>query len=136
MGHYVHLSIVMACNNEDELFKLAKKHLQKDYKCNESLWYLEYLSEGKGYTCGPKGGLSMWGIVGNYTSAEFFVENLRLFWIELFETEVGPFNFEHIIVFYEHEQSEQADAIEISWDKEKKQLKIKDHSLPFAWMQF
>ncbi len=136
MGHYVHLSIIMACDKNEPVAELAKKHLEKLDACKESRWYLEDLSNRKGNNTGPKGGLSMWGIVGNHTCIDKFIEDLTPFFIELYDTQAGPFQFEHIIIFSEHEQIEQATAHEISYNKENKKLNVKEHRLPFAWMQF
>lgn len=136
MGFYVHLSIIMPCDNNEPVAEIAKKYVDTIEHCNEAEWYLEELSTRKGYNPGPKGGLSMWGIVGNYTSVDEFIDALEPFFLELFKTEAGPSDFEHIIVFYEREQSEQAKAYEISYDKENHKIDVKEHFLPFAWMQF
>lgn len=137
MGHYVHLSVVMACYNNEPVAEIAKKYVGKMDKCFEAEWFIDDLSKRTGINTGPKGGLSFWGIVGNYTCAEHFCDCLRPFWKELFEKENhgSPFDFEHIIVFSEHEQSEQAEAHEISYNNETKEVEIKYHILPFAWMQ-
>ncbi len=136
MGHDVHLSLIMNCNDSKAISELANKHIDKVRDCTEAIWFLEYISEGKGVTNGPKGSLFTWGIVGNYTYAGHFVEILMPFWKELFNTEIGPLNFEHIIVFYEPEQSEQASCYEISYCTKSNKVIIQDHRLPFAWMQF
>ena len=135
MGFYVHLSVVMSCDKNEPVADIAKKYIGTIENCNEADWYLKDLSERTGHNDGPKGGLSLWGIVGNYTSADNFVESLEKFWIELFKTEAGPFDFEHIIVFSEMEQSEMAQAHEISYDEKKNKINVKVHNLPFAWMQ-
>lgn len=134
MGFYVHLSVIMACDNNEELAEVAKKYIDTT-GCHEAEWFLQDLSARTGKNPGPKGGLSFWGIVGNYSCADFFVRSLHPFWLELFKTEAGPFDFEHIIVFYEPEQSEMAEAYEISFNKDIEEVNITHHILPFAWMQ-
>ena len=87
---------------------------------------------------GPNGGLSTWGIVGNYTDADDFVKTLRPFWKALLsDPKGGPCQFEHILVFVEHEQSERATAIEIflADGESEKSLTVKKHECPFTWMQ-
>lgn len=86
----------------------------------------------------------MWGIVGNNTDAASFVATLEQFWLDLLCVEDGPLSHEHILVFHEPEQSEQASAIEISLeepdepvDRADAKLVVTEHEdLPFAWMQF
>lgn len=136
MGWYVHISVIFACDENKGVADLAKKHLENlGEECHEAHWFLNNLSKRTGTNDGPKGGLSLWGTVGNHTNAEKFVEALRPFWTELLssKTDGGPFDFEHILVFYEPEQSESANAYEISFNKE---LIIKHHpNLPFCWGQ-
>lgn len=135
MGYYVHISVVMSCDENEPVAEVAKNYINTIKDCNEAKWYLQELSERKGFNPGPKGGLSLWGITGNYTCSDKFVECLTPFWKELFENEIGIFDFEHIIVFSEPEQRKYASCHEISWNKEKKEVEVKFHNLPFAWMQ-
>ena len=90
---------------------------------------------------GPKGGLSLWGMTGNYTRVDAFCDILLPFWRDLLVGfEGGPCSFEHVIVFEEREQVESATAYEIQWDDDElpqREMLIKKHEkLPFAWMQF
>lgn len=161
MGYYVHLNVTFACDSNDGVAKVAKKYLidsgydlpddyshwpEYDYKkeyliSKEASWFLCDLAKRIGNNPGPKGGLSTWGIVGNYTDVDDFVDSLKEFWFTLLTEDIpgGPHNFEHIIVLYEMEQSEQACAYEIYMDDRKNNIEnliIKHHKLPFAWMQF
>lgn len=136
MAYDVHLSIIMRCDKNDEIAELAKKHVETFAEWCEAKMYLEDISTRKGHNPGRKGGLSMWGIVGNYTCVDKFIEDLKPFFIEVYQNQVGPLDFEHIIIFSEPEQSEQATAHEISYDEESKKLNIKEHGLPFSWMQY
>lgn len=137
MGFYVHLSVVFACDRNEGVAALATKHLPSVAETREPRWFLEELSKRTGGNPGPKGGLSLWGIVGNYTDAEEFIEVLRPFFTELLSGQIdgGPCEFEHAIVFTEREQSERATAFEISRDEDTGHLQVKEHELPFAWMQ-
>jgi hypothetical protein len=151
MAWDVHLSVVFSCNKNDGVGRLARKHLEslpetsdEIEDLDEARWFLEDLSKRTGNNPGPKGGLSMWGTVGNYTTGKGFVGTLRPFWEELLRgVDGGPLDFEHIIVFCETEQSEQAQAFEIGLEEGKEDgsnrgpLFIRHHEdLPFAWMQF
>ena len=152
MGYYVHLSVVFSCDQNDGVAALAKKHLtvlppaDHEDHCDEAQWFLEDLAGRTGENRGPKGGLSTWGMVGNYTHAEEFVKVLAPFWLELLQADGesgGPLCHEHILVFYEPEQSEAANAIEIVLESEdemergKGRLVIYHHQgLPFCWGQY
>ena len=146
MGYYVHLSVIFSCDENEGVAELAKRHmaLLPEDGPSEAKWFLEDLSKRQGQNIGPKGGLSLWGLVGNYTQAEEFVEVLRPFWNDLLnEVDGGPLGFEHVLVFYEPEQSEAASAIEIFRERsddssryEKGDLLIRHHrDLPFCWGQ-
>lgn len=156
MGFYVHLSVVFSCDRNEGVGALAAKHLaalpseDQNFKdgveledLREARWFLEDLSKRTGGNPGPKGGLSLWGITGNYTTGTGFVNTLRPFWDELLRTRVdgGPFPHEHVIVFCEPEQSDRAQAFEIGLEQigdgqKQGPLFIRHHEdLPFAWMQ-
>ena len=79
MGHYVHLSVVFACDENDGVAEIAKRYLDTIGENREAQWFLEDLSNRTGRNPGPKGGLSTWGIVGNYTDKDEFIETLRPF---------------------------------------------------------
>lgn len=145
MGWYVHIHVCFACNKNEGVAALAKKHrpsIADDSDAHRAAgWFLDDLAERTGENRGPKGGLSLWGMVGNYTEVEAFCDCLKPFWIDLLsEVEGGPCNHERIIVFEEPEQREAATAYEIGWDdpgSEVRSLIIKKHeSLPFSWQQF
>lgn len=146
MGWYVHLHVCFACDTNEGVAGLAKKHLPSvsDDSDGEraARWFLEALSTRTGNNPGPKGGLSLWGIVGNYTKAETFCEALRPFWMDLLNgVDGGPLDFERVLVFEEQEQSDAANAYEIGWDEpDSKTRKLlppasrRDrHSPPYRW---
>ena len=147
MAHDVHLHVAFECDNNDHVAELAKKHrvllmLNEENPSIEALWFLDALSARKDCNEGPKGGLSLWGIVGNYTNPMQFAEALRPFWIELLSaSRESPLSFHHVVIMYEQEQSEHAGAVEVFWNedppREEGELIIKDHpGLPFCFNQF
>jgi len=138
MGHYVHINVCFACDKNEGVAALAEKHLPETEECREAKWFLEDLAKRTGNNPGPKGGLSTWGMVGNYTDEEEFVEVLRPFWKDLLsDVDEGPCSFEHVLVFVEHEQTERATAFEIyrDDDDDAETLTVKKHECPFSWMQ-
>jgi hypothetical protein len=142
MGFYVHIHVSFACDHNEPVAALAKKHLaviaDEDDARRAARWFLSDLSERTGENRGPKGGVSLWGMIGNYTPVDQFCEVLRPFWRELLETpDCGPLDFEHIVVFQEREQSERAQAFEIFLDDGRSgDLVIREHDLPFCWGQY
>lgn len=152
MGYDVHLHVCIPVTENEPVARLAKKWLAalseiKDINlgCREALWFLEDLAGRTGRNPGPKGGLSLWGIVGNYTDPEEFAEFLRPFWLELLSgsDEDYPCEHERVVVLFEREQTEAAGAIEIGWDLpnaepgvERKLLIRVFEKLPFSWQQF
>lgn len=138
MGYYVHIHVAFACDTNEGVAALAKKHLLTiGDDCNEARWFLEALSGRTGNNPGPKGGLSLWGIIGNYSDGEKFVEVLKSFWTELLTGEIdgGPCSHENIVVMVEREQTEWAEAIQIGCEDGKLEIK-RCERLPFAWMQY
>jgi len=103
--------------------------------------YLRALAKRTGLNPGPKGGLSLWGMVVNGdNSADDFVEELRSFWVDLLSMDGdngGPSSFEHVLIFYQGEDADAANAYEVCWDDHyspNRQLLIKHHQrLPFSW---
>lgn len=147
MGHYVHLHVAFNCgSSEEQLAKAAAQHLASlpvndaGYPANlEAGWYLKFLSGGQGIYPGPKGTLSIWGVVGNYTLGDEFVEALRPFFREVLKEVIAPHR--HICVFYEPEQSERCTVFEIFLEELPEgerfgDLVVKRHEdMPFAFMQ-
>lgn len=139
MGWYVHINVCFSCRDNDGVALIAKRHLEDEMKSQEALWFLEALAQRAGTNPGVKGGLSMWGIVGNYTVGSEFVESLRPFWTDLLKSDTigGPSRYDHILVFAEPEQSGKATAFEIFLDGDDAELglKVVEHECPFAWNQ-
>jgi hypothetical protein len=143
MGLYVHIHVAMNTSENEPVAKIAQKYLAlldfdgRDGR-REAKWYLEDLAKRTGQNVGPKGGLSLWGMVGNYTPGAEFCEILRPFWKEILEDpDAGPCEHHHILVFVEREQTERATAYEIFLDESTGDLQIKFHdNLPFGWHQY
>ena len=140
MAHDVHLHVSFSCDRNDGVAELARKHLPSVEECPEATYFLKALSERTGGNPGQKGGLSLWGIVGNYTDEDQFATILAPFWSELLSSDIdgGPLNFERIIVFAEHEQTNRATAQEIYLAKrdDPTSLAITKHTCPFTWNQY
>jgi len=159
----VHLSVVFNCDENEPVALLAKRYMElfkiepvennwpkyeynqeyDKYYSKEVGWFLSDLSKRTGHNWGPKGGLSMWGTVGNFTNPDDFIGCLKEFWFDLLSSQdCGPANFEHVIIFYEQEQSEQAKCYEIYLNPKKRNkytledLVVKQHDLPFCWNQY
>ena len=144
MACYVHLHLAFACDNPEALGALADMHLQRmldgagEVPCQEALWFLRHLASRPPLFVGPKGGLCLWGLVGNYTSGVAFVETLSPFWRDLLATDLDGFPgvLEHVLVFEEPEQFGYATAYEISLsDEGQGPLIIVAHPCPFGWQQ-
>lgn len=149
MGWYVHIHVCFACDRNAGVAILAKKHLailneahvSQDDGGREAVWFLADLSQRGGGNSGQKGGLSLWGMVGNYTRVDVFCETLLPFWRDLLSGQIdnGPCDHERVIVFEEQEQREAATAYQIGWDDHysptRQMVITKYKNLPFSWMQ-
>lgn len=142
MAHCVHIHVCFACDDNDVVAALATKHrpaivaVLDDKRCFEANWFLEDLAKRTGANHGPKGGLSLWGMVGNYTSEDKFVEVLMPFWKDLLGIDGGPCSHEHVLIFFEREQTERTTAIEIFLEDDEETIAVKEHECPFTFMQF
>jgi hypothetical protein len=141
MGWYVHLHVAFPCDKNDGVAALAREMLNREYEAVEAKWFLDALSGRTGENPGPKGGLSLWGIVGNYSNGELFCSSLMPFWDRLLsEVPGGPLDFESVVVLEEQEQSEAATAYQIGWDEpnsaDRRIVIKKCERLPFSWHQY
>lgn len=144
MAYDVHLHVSFACDKNEGVAALAAKHLPRlaqqgvalNVSYREAVWFLEDLAGRTGINRGPKGGLSLWGMVVNGAVVEDFVAVLGAFWTELLSGELdgGPLDFERVVVFEEQEQSEAATAYEIRVEDNALTIK-KSGDLPFSWAQ-
>lgn len=149
MGWYVHLHACFPCDRNEPVAWLAAQHLIRRRRIRgrdglrEARWFLESLSRRRGRNPGPKGGLSLWGIVGNCTRGKSFVYALYRFWVDLLTARLpgewglgGPNRHDRILVFEEPEQSGRAIAWEIGLDENRQdRLVIRRHACPFSWRQ-
>lgn len=139
MAWDVHLHVCFPCSDNDPVAKLATQFLPSVTEDRDAENFLLDLTSRSGYNKGYKGGLSLWGYVGNHSVGDRFVDVLRPFWLALFQFREGEqeiiCDFERILVFAEDEQSEQAKAYEISIE-DNGALKITKHDCPFSWGQY
>jgi len=134
MGYYVHINVCFACDNNEGVAEIAARHAPS-IKHREAKFFLDTLSSRTGTNPGGKGGLSTWGIVGNYVRGADFVQALLPFWNDLIGCEDGPNDFEHVLVFEEAEQSANAKAFEIEKDEFSGEIKVTEHACTFRWNQ-
>ncbi len=142
----VHIHVCFACQENEPVAVLAAKHLDALKKSDddgerEARWFLASLASRRGINQGPKGGLSLWGMVGNYTRGDVFCECLKPFWAELLRFGIGGIcQHERVIVFVEAEQTDAASAYEIRLadpQGDDSAVEIRRHTnLPFSWSQY
>ena len=143
MAWDVHIHVCFSCVDNDPVAALAQKHLDLLPVGNldlgdsnrEAHWFLESLSTRTGENHGTKGGLSLWGMIGNYVDGDDFVEVLKPFWSDLLSGKHGPLDFEHVVVFTEQEQDGYAVSYEIRNDQGNIVVSKCDR-LPFCWNQY
>lgn len=156
MGWNVHIHVSFHCSRNEGVAVLARRHLEllgNENEKRQAVWFLTDLANRQGENPGPKGGLSLWGMVVNGKEAPHnFVRDLEPFWRDLLSGDIdgGPCDHNRVIVLYEEEQSEAANAYEIGWEDEwppqwgeerpsidDRVFCIKHHGpLPFAWRQY
>jgi hypothetical protein len=146
MDFDVHLHVCFPCDDNTPLAGLSKRHLDSAKHrsaCSEAICFLEDLSNRTGKNKGPKGGLCLWGIVGNHSDVPQFIFDLMPFWIDLLMSGADglPHPSEHIVIIWENEQSKKSQAVELFQDEEWlntkaiAKLSIKYHELPFCFNQ-
>ena len=147
MGFDVHVHVCIPADDNDGLAQAAIKHertVSEIVDSNEAVWFLQDLAKRTGKLPGPKGGLSLWGVVGNYTRVQEFVDALKPFWLDILSNELGPCDFERILVFEEREQEGCAYAYEIFLSEDEASgkllvphtISVMKHKCPFSWRQF
>lgn len=143
MGSYCHLHVCFHCDDNFGVSTIASECLKDlmakgEEACPESIMFLEDLAGRSGSNPGSKGGLSLWGIIGNYTNLWKFAEDdLAPFWRRLLSGKIpgGPGIDERVIIFCEKEQAERSVAIEVYLDwRNNYILVLKEHECSFSWM--
>ena len=167
MSYAVKICVMFRCYNNDALAKIANDHLSKlglvlppgddwpddgnqpeliaadlnmnDFESWHSLCFLTDMARRTGYNKGRNGGMVTWGTITNYGIPDVFAEDLKDFWYDIMKDE-DTCCLDNILIFYEREQEEYANCIEIKcpYTKGKGRLKesmvFKDHlRLPFSW---
>jgi len=151
MGYYTHIHVCFESTFSEPVAAIARRHLPEvgESRIIEAKWFLESLAERTGTNPGPKGGLCLWGMVANGVPPEDFVAVLGPFWEDILQepdddelSDISPHN--HIVVFYEGEDSLRCECWEIFRDFEKHPmndpnlppLTVKHHErLPFIFNQ-
>lgn len=148
IGLYTLLQVSFRAARNEPVAALAREHLarlsggpggQVVRAIKEVQWFLQDLAMRTGPNPGPKGGLCLWGIIGNSTMAEWFVDELRPFWFDLLASDDDNTDSDdHILVFCQKDingpppsvfqigLTEAGDALEIS----------RFDDLPFSWNRF
>lgn len=109
MGLYTVLQVSFRASRNEPVAALAREHLARlsggpDGRVvraiKEVQWFLQDLANRTGPNPGSKGGLCLWGIIGNSTMAEWFVDELKPFWFDLLACEDDNTDSDdHILVF-------------------------------------
>src|SRR6266536_2530545 len=91
MGTYVHLHVCFQCTDNAPVAALARSYLEMSGASfgYEGEIFLKDLTERSGRNWGPKGGLCLWGIIGNGTRPKEFVYPLAKFWLGLLTLKDG-----------------------------------------------
>lgn len=152
MGVNNHLHVAFACDNNDRVAEIARRHATEIVRAVELSdrdsaaavrSFLTDLGARSGDNPGNKGGLSLWGGVWNRLDrGRAFVDALRSFWFDLLNGEAefgddygGPAEFERVIVFAQREQESTTSAAEIFLD-ESGNLQITWRELPISFAQY
>lgn len=118
------ITIQFQIRDEAGLFALAVRHRDRmlavdrdgDEWDRDACRMLEYAAEAKGVALGPKGDMFTWGSVGNYSSADTFVDALRPFFQDLWRERV-LFDFHTVVVMFQQEQHHTGHLFELSLDQ-------------------
>ena len=105
----------------------------------EAAWLIEAILDEKNYNCGPKGELFTWGIVSNHTNNESVVEDISEFFKYLLQNNIIVHQANHIMLFFEHEQSGKVSAYEFRLKEEMNadsDMVTVLHDVPFKWNQY
>ena len=120
MGFYVHLQVSWGGGSSVAVPQIARKHLEK-LTCkdketfNEAHWFFESVISGKSFFGGPKGDFWAWGVIGNYTNVEEFIELTKPFFMELYKC--GELlEHDRVIFQCEPEQNESVSIYQLSSD--------------------
>lgn len=139
MAHEVLITVTVQWNDQDELAAIAKRYhdiLSKEghytgpenRKLLECNMFLADLTTRTGMAKGPKGGVVQWGIVGNWTVGDTFVEVLKPFWEEILKETVG-----NVVVMAQDEQTPYVNCWVIRLDDDDELLTITEHQLPISF---
>lgn len=116
MGYYVHIQVSWNGGELEITKPIAEKHGDKlpppteNWEVyRETRLFFESVISGKSYFGGPKGDFWCWGLIGNHTSMDTFIELTKPFFMDLFAC--GEL-LESARVIYMHEP-EDAESVDI-----------------------
>ncbi len=147
MGHYCYTVISCSVNDADFAQKTARSHLQKkDERQGICTGFLKHVAEGKAYAEASKGSTITYGAVGNYVDIDSTVQELLPFFDDLWANEDDGMNdFDHALIFVNHEQAMKTEVREIvsrehTMDPEcivkgQEGARIRSYEAPWSWHQ-
>jgi hypothetical protein len=139
MADPYYLVISFRCDHNDAVAPLARRYRAQldaaitDLEAYEAAWFLEALSERSGDNPGPKGGMSVWGMVTNKLNAADVVHVLKPFWEELITL------LDRVLVMYQRDEGEGFFVYDIGWDGFPPEIAVPRLAfrhygpLPFGW---
>ena len=135
MSYIVRLHVAFECDDNAPVAELAAKHLHLGVADGDAdaTYFLSYLATRTGTNPGPKGGLSLWGIRGNYSNGSRFCDILIPFWKELGSGDQSPYEGTNVLVFEEAEQSAGLTVYEVSLGT--KPIESTEYACSCSWEQ-
>ncbi|MBI1929881.1 hypothetical protein HYR99_37220 [Candidatus Poribacteria bacterium] len=142
MAYYIYTTLSFPCNynteqEKAEMCELAQRELTKNPKMYAyARLFLQGVASGSGFSKGNKGYIYTWGGVWNYFEPLKFFDALQNFFRELYHRSF-LFDFERVVLLWEEEESESANAYVLAYDESLDELLPQIHKhLPFAWGQY
>jgi hypothetical protein len=128
------LVVAFVCPDNDPVAVLAKQHLAAlppptEDGHGEARDFLEALAGRSGPTLGTKGGMSVWGTVGNYVRPDAFIAALAPFWEDLLPQMPSE---RRVMVFSETEQREVARVFSVFRSRDGS-ITASVHECDWAW---
>lgn len=137
MSYYVHFQISWNGGEPRDISSIAKKYISR-YKTSEDLQirhafdFFSSVASEKAYFGGEKGSFWSWGKIGNSIHPEDVLKLLSPFFKELYENRI-IIPSHRIIAFCEPEQTENVQIYQLSWDKERNLLELKNFTSKSKW---
>jgi hypothetical protein len=152
MGYYVGVNLSFSTNSLRRLQEVASKTLADDVFRKEEVEenfensYTEMMlkqiadNTDKYIHQGNKGSMFIWGGVWNYYTAKSEIPHLKRFFKNIWEYEDNEvnimFDFDKALLIVNPEQSETSYFYEFSWNKDKKEVIVKNSESELNWNQY